>query len=187
MKKQTWKIAAFVILGIGAAASFLVVRPMESKSPPLRRGMFEWQEERVVDRKDVDELIGRFQITDWVQELSVPVDRKTTAAFGRDLHQAKVKTYALVGETDWGYEADGASLIAYLEELVRYNDQVTPAEQLVGVMVDVEPYTRSRLEGRSCRTHGNLCFRDDRSLPLRAEARSDLHRLTFPAIMMTRA
>ena len=47
MKKQTWKIAAFVILGIGAAASFLVVRPMESKSPPLRRGMFEWQEERV--------------------------------------------------------------------------------------------------------------------------------------------
>ena len=60
MKKQTWKIAAFVILGIGAAASFLVVRPMESKSPPLRRGMFEWQEERVVDRKDVDELIGRF-------------------------------------------------------------------------------------------------------------------------------
>lgn len=78
MKKQTWKIAAFVILGIGAAASFLVVRPMESKSPPLRRGRFEWQEERVVDRKDVDELIGRFQITDWVQELSVPVDRKTT-------------------------------------------------------------------------------------------------------------
>ena len=55
-----------------------------------------------------------------------------------------MKTYALVGETDWGYEADGASLIAYLEELVRYNDQVTPAEQLVGVMVDVEPYTRSR-------------------------------------------
>lgn len=144
MKKQTWKIAAFVILVIGAAASFLVVRPMESKSPPLRRGMFEWQEERVDDRKDVDELIGRFQITDWVQELSVPVDRKTTAAFVRHLHQAKVKTYALVGETDWGYEADGAPLIAYLEELVRYNDQVTPAEQLVGVMVDVEPYTRSR-------------------------------------------
>ena len=145
MKKMIWGIAMFAVLGIGVAASLLFIGPTESKNPPLlRRGMFEWQEERVEDRKNVNELIKKFQITDWYQELSVPVDRKTTAAFVSHLHQSEVKAYALVGETEWGYEADGASLIAYLEELVRYNDQVKPAEQLDGVMVDVEPYTRSR-------------------------------------------
>ncbi|WP_302952896.1 hypothetical protein [Holdemania filiformis] len=145
MKKMTWGIAVFAVLGISLMSSLHFFRSTaNNSSPSLRRGMFEWQEERVKDRNDVNELIGKFQITDWYQELSVPVDRKTTAAFVSHLHQSKVKAYALVGETEWGYEADGASLIAYLEELVRYNAGVKPAERLDGVMVDVEPYTRSR-------------------------------------------
>ena len=145
MKKMTWGIAVFAVLGISLMSSLHCFRSTaNNSSPSLRRGMFEWPEERVKDRNDVNELIGKFQITDWYQELSVPVDRKTTAAFVSHLHQSKVKAYALVGETEWGYEADGASLIAYLEELVRYNAGVKPAERLDGVMVDVEPYTRSR-------------------------------------------
>lgn len=145
MKKMTWGIAVFAVLGISLMSSLHFFRSTaNNSSPSLRRGMFEWQEERVKDRNDVNELIKKFQITDWYQELSVPVDRKTTAAFVSHLHQSKVKAYALVGETEWGYEADGASLIAYLEELVRYNAGVKPAERLDGVMVDVEPYTRSR-------------------------------------------
>ena len=145
MKKMTWGIAVFAVLGISLMSSLHFFRSTaNNSSPSLRRGMFEWQEERVKDRNDVNELIGKFQITDWYQELSVPVDRKTTAAFVSHLHQSKVKAYALVGETEWGYEADGASLIAYLEELFRYNAGVKPAERLDGVMVDVEPYTRSR-------------------------------------------
>ena len=135
----------FAVLGISLMSSLHFFRSTaNNSSPSLRRGMFEWQEERVKDRNDVNELIGKFQITDWYQELSVPVDRKTTAAFVSHLHQSEVKAYALVGETEWGYEADEASLIAYLEELVRYNTGVKPAERLDGVMVDVEPYTRSR-------------------------------------------
>ena len=145
MKKMTWGLAVFAVLGISLMSSLHFFRSTaNNSSPSLRRGMFEWQEERVKDRNDVNELIGKFQITDWYQELSVPVDRKTTAAFVSHLHQSEVKAYALVGETEWGYEADGASLIAYLEELVRYNTGVKPAERLDGVMVDVEPYTRSR-------------------------------------------
>ena len=142
---MTWGIAVFAVLGISLMSSLHFFRSTaNNSSPSLRRGMFEWQEERVKDRNDVNELIGKFQITDWYQELSVPVDRKTTAAFVSHLHQSEVKAYALVGETEWGYEADEASLIAYLEELVRYNTGVKPAERLDGVMVDVEPYTRSR-------------------------------------------
>ncbi|MCH1942302.1 hypothetical protein [Holdemania massiliensis] len=145
MRKRKWGAAVFAILGISVgAALFLKPQSQNIESPSHRKGMFEWKEERIEQLENVSELIDQFQITDWYQELGLPIEPKKTAKFVKQLHGQNVNVYALVGETDWGFESEGQSLIQYLEELVQYNKQRMPAERFDGVMVDVEPYTRSR-------------------------------------------
>lgn len=145
MRKRKWGLAMFAILGISmAAVQFLKPKPKNIESPLHRKGMFEWKEERIEQPEIAGEIIDQFQITDWYQELGLPIEHKKTAQFVKQLHGQNVKVYALVGETDWGYESEGQSLIQYLEELVQYNKKRMPAERFDGVMVDVEPYTRSR-------------------------------------------
>ena len=144
MRKRKWGLAVFAILGISmAAVQLLKPKPKNIESPLHRKGMFEWKEERI-EQPEIAEIIDQFQITDWYQELGLPIEHKKTAQFVKQLHGQNVKVYALVGETDWGYESEGQSLIQYLEELVQYNKKRMPAERFDGVMVDVEPYTRSR-------------------------------------------
>lgn len=145
MRKRKWGLAVFAILGISmAAVQLLKQKPKNIESPLHRKGMFEWKEERIEQPEIAGEIIDQFQITDWYQELGLPIEHKKTAQFVKQLHGQNVKVYALVGETDWGYESEGQSLIQYLEELVQYNKKRMPAERFDGVMVDVEPYTRSR-------------------------------------------
>lgn len=145
MRKRKWGLAVFAILGISmAAVQLLKPKPKNIESPLHRKGMFEWKEERIEQPEIAGEIIDQFQITDWYQGLGLPIEHKKTAQFVKQLHGQNVKVYALVGETDWGYESEGQSLIQYLEELVQYNKKRMPAERFDGVMVDVEPYTRSR-------------------------------------------
>ena len=48
--------------------------------------------------------------------------------------------YALLGAVEWGYEEDGATLLAHLEKIVQYNVQSSEKEKFDGVMLDIEPY-----------------------------------------------
>lgn len=103
-------------------------------------GMFEWNENRIYDTNQVKQLVDRLDVTEWYQEMQIPVRQREMEAFVTKMTQMNVNVYALVGETQWGYEADGSSLISYLEIIAKYNRKAGLAQKVKGVMADIEPY-----------------------------------------------
>lgn len=122
----------FALTGCGQADKEEIAGP--------RNGMFEWNEERIYQTDRIEELLQALPVTDWYQETAVPVSQEDMEAFIGFMKGKSVKVYAMAGETEWGYEEDGASLISWLKEIDGYNRRAGTEKSFQGVMLDVEPY-----------------------------------------------
>ena len=103
-------------------------------------GMFEWSEEAVCEPEEALYLAKELGITKWYQEANGMTEVEATGKFVKALHNRKIEVYALLGAVEWGYEEDGATLLAHLEKIVQYNVQSSEKEKFDGVMLDIEPY-----------------------------------------------
>ena len=103
-------------------------------------GMFEWSEEAVCEPEEALYLAKELGITKWYQETNGMTEVEATGKFVKALHNRKIEVYALLGAVEWGYEEDGATLLAHLEKIVQYNVQSSEKEKFDGVMLDIEPY-----------------------------------------------
>ncbi len=115
--------------------------PQEVREEMPQSGMFEWDEDSILRIDEAAELAKRLRITHWYQEIEFSQGMvQELAAFIEAMAGQGVKVYALVGAKEWGYEPDGASLIAYMENVRIYNESVSQNQRLWGIMADVEPY-----------------------------------------------
>lgn len=103
-------------------------------------GMFEWAEEAVREPEEALHLAEELEITRWYQETDGTTEAESTREFVKVLHDNNIEVYALLGAVDWGYEENGATLLAHLEKIVQYNVQSSEKERFDGVMLDIEPY-----------------------------------------------
>lgn len=104
-------------------------------------GMFEWDEESILHIEQALDLAGRLGVTHWYQEVEFSnLEKQELSAFIEAMTGMNVEVYALVGEKEWGLEEDGTSLIAYMENVQRYNEEVGREQRIKGIMADVEPY-----------------------------------------------
>lgn len=104
-------------------------------------GMFEWDESSILRIEEALDLVSRLGITHWYQEIEFSdLDSQELSAFIEAMTETNVEVYALAGAKEWGYESDGASLIAYMENVRRYNEEVASEQRIKGIMADVEPY-----------------------------------------------
>lgn len=147
MKKRTLKklfcnvavcLFTIVVGGCGITAP---------KKPNVRQiGMFEWDENSIYRIEEAKELTDRLHITRWYQEVELSTEQDALKTFIASMSNHQVDVYALVGETEWGYEEDGISLISYLKKINAYNRKTEENEQIRGVMVDIEPYVLKKWE-----------------------------------------
>lgn len=142
-KRRKWKRKVCVALAAVSTMSFVLTgcgQMDEKEITGPRSGMFEWNEERIYQTDRIGELLRVLPITDWYQETAVPVGQEDMEAFLTFMNEENVRVYAMAGETQWGYEEDGASLISWLEEIISYNRKAGKGKSFRGVMLDVEPY-----------------------------------------------
>ncbi|MBC8530676.1 hypothetical protein [Gehongia tenuis] len=134
-----------MLVGLGLIA-LSVLWPRGPEAPERAetspRGMFEWDEAAVEDPAAAIQLAERLEIGRWYQEFG---GYDGAEAFVAALREAGIEVYALLGATEWGFEADGASFIAALREIVTYN-RAHPDQPIAGVMADIEPYTQARFK-----------------------------------------
>lgn len=119
-------------------------RQPEQEAALPRNGMFEWDEDRIFQPEQVELLIDTLSVTDWYQEIALPVEQEGLEAFIECMAGKGIAVYALVGEKEWGYEEDGASLISYMEEIRAYNEIAGPDQSFQGIMADIEPYVMKK-------------------------------------------
>lgn len=104
-------------------------------------GMFEWDEDSILHIEQALDLAVRLGITHWYQEIEFSnLEKQELSAFIEAMTGMNVEVYALVGAKEWGLEGDGASLIAYMENVQKYNEEVSQEQRIKGIMADVEPY-----------------------------------------------
>lgn len=142
-KKGIKNSTLWAMLAVMSATVFLLTgcgQTDEKEISGPRSGMFEWNEERIYQTDRVTQLLQALPITDWYQETAVPVSQEDMEAFITFMNGENVRVYAMAGETKWGYEEDGASLISWLEEISSYNRKAGKEKSFQGVMLDVEPY-----------------------------------------------
>lgn len=103
--------------------------------------MFEWDGSSILRIEEALDLVSRLGITHWYQEIEFSdLESQELSAFIEALTEVNVEVYALAGVREWGLEKDGASLIAYMDNVRVYNADVSEKQQIDGIMVDVEPY-----------------------------------------------
>lgn len=144
MKKQIYKVILIVCLLL--CVLYLFLRTGHNRKKEAETGMFSWDEETVEDPAGMKELIKALGITRWYQEFPQDLDEEKTAAFINYMNTLGVKTDALVGSVEWGFEEDGASLIACISSIDSYNRNVRLKERIGGLMVDVEPYITEKFK-----------------------------------------
>lgn len=104
-------------------------------------GMFSWHAEIMTDEKALADCIEQADVTTVYHQFSEDsLLNGDASAFITSLRNRNVDTYALMGDAEWAYETDGASLIAKIEEIAAYNEKQHENARISGVMVDVEPY-----------------------------------------------
>lgn len=121
--------------------SFTNCGSVREAQPQPQSGMFCWDEEVVDGPEKMEELIRELHITRWYQEFPEKLDAEATSEFIAYMAGKGVSVDALVGSTEWGFEEDGASLIAVIGRIDSYNQSVGQDRRIGGIMVDVEPYT----------------------------------------------
>lgn len=140
-------ILSVLALLVLAAALILTITLCRDSAVPKGReimqesGMFEWDEDSILHVDQALELADRMGITRWYQEIDFSnLDKQELSAFIEAMAGMKVEVYALAGAKEWGLEEDGASLIAYMEDVQEYNEEVNQEQRIKGIMADVEPY-----------------------------------------------
>lgn len=113
----------------------------EGQGKVQENGMFEWNEDSILQIDQALELVDKMKITRWYQEIDFSsVQREELSAFIEAMAKKNVDVYALVGAREWGLEADGVSLIDYMENVRSYNETASLKQRIQGIMADVEPY-----------------------------------------------
>lgn len=114
---------------------------LDGRGKMQENGMFEWDEDSILHIEQALDLAARLGITHWYQEIEFSdLEKQELSAFIEAMTGMNVEVYALVGAKEWGLEKDGASLIAYMENVRRYNEEVSQGRRIKGIMADVEPY-----------------------------------------------
>jgi len=142
MKKRAIVIAAVLLL-CGAAA-FAAWRCLGTWPKEQGFGMFSWSagamaEEEAeaflacAEQAGVSEVYQHFP-----KESLLPEGQ--AQAFVKKLRKKQIDVYALVGEADWAYDAEGGSLIRRIQRVADYNERQPQGSRICGVMVDIEPY-----------------------------------------------
>lgn len=145
MKKIWWKAALLLVLVL-LLAGLMLQRQKGREEMPIQAGMFEWDDNMVKDIPTVLGMVQELGLTRWYQEISdnmEAISYEELEEFVRQLHEHGVSVYLLIGSVDWGFEADGHSLKAHLEELLAYQEEAAKENRLDGIMLDVESYITS--------------------------------------------
>ena len=118
-------------------------RGEEATLPEGGFGMFSW-EETVLSEDESDRMadcIRRTSVTEVYQEFTEEsLQDGRAAAFADRLCGQAVSVYALMGDAEWAYEEDAATLTERIREIASFNEKQPEGAEICGVMVDVEPY-----------------------------------------------
>lgn len=144
--KKKFASAAFTALSVCIVVVFLIfylgTRHKKNEVPQTGFGMFSWGTEAMAEEEaeTLSDCIRLAHVAAIYQEFSEDSFESGEAdRFIERMGKQKVQVYALMGEREWAYEADGSSLIEAMENAADYNRKRTKY-RIDGVMVDVEPY-----------------------------------------------
>ncbi len=157
MKKRTKAviIVCAVLLLTVTALVFFFRQGYSQLFPKKGYGLFSW-EETVIEETEWDSLsacIDQTGVTEVYQCFEAEGLLDNASGFVSRLHGKGVAVYALMGNSEWAYEADGASIIYQVKRVAEYNNAQGRESRIKGVMVDVEPYLLSEWdEGGDART-----------------------------------
>lgn len=125
--------------------------PEPEPAPKAAFGVFSWNDEIPLTEEGRQALAlcaGRAGVTALYQQFSDEMLESGGAGdFVRDMGQAGVAVYALMGEAEWAYDSGGESLVSEIEKVAEYNRRAGPEEHIAGVVADVEPYLLDEWDG----------------------------------------
>ena len=146
--KRIIGIALILIFALGGVIFYNArnTAAQQETAPVGEFGMFEWEEKTFRDLDSIKRLSEELHLTRWYQEMPQSLGDEKINDFVRGLHESGLQVYGLIGAVEWGYEKSGKSLIKEIKKVVDYNQRVSSEEKIVGLMLDIEPYTSSKWE-----------------------------------------
>ncbi len=150
MRKRAIVITAILLLcGITAFAAW---RCLGASPKEQGFGMFSWSAEVLVP-EEAEELFAcasRAGISEVYQHFPKEslMPEGEAQAFVSGLRKKQIDVYALVGEAQWAYDAEGESLIKRIQRVADYNERQPQSGKICGVMVDIEPYLLEEWEDK---------------------------------------
>ena len=142
MKKKTIVIMAILLLC--GAAVFAAWRCFGDSSKEQGFGLFSWSAGAMAEEEAENFLAcaGRAGVSEVYQHFPKEslLPEGEGQAFVARMRKKQIDVYALMGEAEWAYDAQGESLIERIGRVVDYNERQPRESRIMGVMVDVEPY-----------------------------------------------
>ncbi len=131
-----------LLVGVGAA-------PSPSAAPPGPYAMWVW------DMRHVTTDDGRAQLVTFCRAHQIsslylsayqfaPVQAQQYRAFLRQAHREGIAVHALAGDPRWALSRYHSLPLAWVQQVVAFNDDGPPEERFDGVHTDIEPYLLSR-------------------------------------------
>lgn len=140
-----WVFALGLWIGIGVAAAELPEAP--DHSTPY--AMWVWNVQHLATDAARDRLIAFCRAHD-VASLYVsayqfaPLQAQQYRAFLRQAHHEGIAVHALAGDPRWAMSRYHSLPMAWVQQVVAFNDEGSPEERFDGVHTDIEPYLLSR-------------------------------------------
>ena len=104
-------------------------------------GLFSWSRATVQDEpQQLLTVMRQYGLTELYQTFSSHSDPAQLEPFLTQAAEQGVAVYVLVGEPEWGREADGASLRQVITRVAAWNEALPEGSRFAGVMADIEPY-----------------------------------------------
>ena len=142
-KKAFWPLTITIFVLVCLCLWYFGVHAADKN---ISYGMFEWDSDAIYAPDETLELIEILSIDRWYQQFPEEMESREVTDFAAAVSGSGTRLYALAGEADWAFEADGASFVAALSTVASYNASVTADERITGVMADIEPYTQPRFK-----------------------------------------
>lgn len=151
MKK--YRIAVILLLVLLAAAGFLYWRNhiqsdhTQEDQTVEKISMFSWEEEYThpKNQKLVAGLLDRLDCQAIYQVIPDEIPDEELRVFTDSCKAAGSEVYGLFGDRFWGLEEDGASMLAQVEKVSKWNRRLGN-KALKGLVMDVEPYLTDEWE-----------------------------------------
>lgn len=107
------------------------------------KGMFSWEEDAyaLTNRASFYGILETLDIQEVYQYISDEnLYTEETHSFIDEMNRTDIALYYLTGESRWGLEKRGQSMLAQVNKIVAYNKAHKGEGQFKGIIFDVEPY-----------------------------------------------